>query len=198
MPNGHKIFLRGEAGLNEPDSLPGDVVFVVTQTADEAIKRQGNDLLMMKFPISLKQALCDSEIHVRHLDGRVLLVKREPGVPIAMNSWACIPDEGMPHMGRPFMKGNLYICFDVQMPDFLDDATRAALAKLLTSSDDSELMDTDDAEDVGMTLIGDSDAMNGELQARMRAYKSQASAAYDSDEDDEDGRGAQRVQCAQQ
>lgn len=197
MTNGQKITLRGEAGLSEPGTMPGDIVFLLAQAPNDDWKRQGSDLLLMKFPVSLKQALCDTEFHVRHLDGRILSVTRPEGTCLTADSWVRLPDEGMPIHGRPFMKGNLYIRFEVTMPTLLDATTRAALAKLLPADGESEMMDTDEAEEVKLQEVGATEVLQEELTARMRHFKSQASTAYDSDSEDE-GRGGQRVQCAQQ
>lgn len=88
-PDGHKVVLRGEAGISEPGLEPGDVVFLFRQRKDEDDdwKRAGNDLLLTEYPISLKQALCAPAVHIRHLDGRVIVVKRTPGVPIKPGGW---------------------------------------------------------------------------------------------------------------
>jgi DnaJ homolog subfamily A member 2 len=196
-PDGHKVVLRGEAGVSEPGLEPGDVIFIFTQIKDEDDdwRRQGNDLLLMEYPISLKQALCSTEIHMRHLDGRVIIVRRPPGTFIKPSEWVRVPNEGMPIMGRPFSKGNLYVRFIVTMPEGLSDAATAQLCKLLPDTGESETMDTDDAEEIAMSAVGDAEKLQEELQTRMRAFRQQASA-YDSDE--EEAAGGQRVQCAQQ
>jgi hypothetical protein len=46
-------------------------------------------------------------------------------------------------------------------------------------------------------VYGSVEALQEELRNRTRVGRS-ASAAYDSESDDEGGRGGQRVQCAQQ
>jgi DnaJ homolog subfamily A member 2 len=195
-PDGHKVVLRGEAGITEPGLEPGDVVFLFHQTKDEndSWRRQGNDILLMDFQISLKQALCASELHLRHLDGHVVNMKREPGAPIKPSEWVCIPDEGMPILNRPYSKGNLYVRFTVVMPTTLPQEMLAQIAAMLPDDGESTVMDTDDAEEVKMADVGTADRLQEELQMRMRAYRQQASA-YDSDEEEA---GPQRVQCAQQ
>jgi DnaJ homolog subfamily A member 2 len=195
-PDGHKVVLRGEAGISETGLEPGDVIFIFHQTKDEndSWRRQGNDILLMDFQISLKQALCASELHLRHLDGHVVNMKREPGAPIKPSEWVCIPDEGMPILNRPYSKGNLYVRFTVVMPTTLPQEMLAQIAAMLPDDGESTVMDTDDAEEVKMADVGTADRLQEELQRRMRAYRQQASA-YDSDEEEA---GPQRVQCAQQ
>lgn len=43
-----KIILRGEAGCSEPNTTPGDVVFVLEQKPHKVFKRIGHDLVMDK------------------------------------------------------------------------------------------------------------------------------------------------------
>lgn len=116
MKHGQKIVLRGEAGCTEPGLTPGDVVLVVQQKQHDVFKRiqQANpaDLLLEK-TISLKEALCGCSFEVQHLDGRTLHIKTKEGQVIKPNSFLSVAEEGMPVHGRPFVKGNLYIRFEV-------------------------------------------------------------------------------------
>jgi DnaJ homolog subfamily A member 2 len=198
-PDEHKVVLRGEAGIPEPGVEPGDVVFIFFQekNEDDVIKRQGNDLLIMKYEISLKQALCQSEISIRHLDGRVITIQRPQGSTISPGQWIRVPDEGMPHHGRPFSKGNLYIRFEVVVPPVLSEPDIATLNGMLPDLGASETMDVDDGEEVQLQRVGDNEALQEELVSRLRDYRQQ-SAANDSDDDAMRGHGGQRVQCAQQ
>jgi DnaJ family protein A protein 2 len=116
MKHGQRIVLRGEAGCTEPGLTPGDVVLVVQQKPHDTFKRiqQANpaDLLLEK-TISLKEALCGCSFSVQHLDGRTLHIKTNEGQVIKPNSFMVVQSEGMPVHGRPFVKGNLYVRFEV-------------------------------------------------------------------------------------
>jgi DnaJ family protein A protein 2 len=116
MKHGQKIVLRGEAGCTEPGLSPGDVILVMQQKPHEVFKRiqQANpsDLLLEK-EISLREALCGYSFSVQHLDGRVLHIKTKAGEVIKPNSFMVVTGEGMPVHGRPFVKGNLYVRFEV-------------------------------------------------------------------------------------
>lgn len=116
MKHGQRIVLRGEAGCTEPGLTPGDVVLVVQQKPHEFFKRiqQANpsDLLVEK-TISLKEALCGCSFTIQHLDGRSLHIKTKEGQVIKPNSFQVVAGEGMPVHTRPFVKGNLYIKFEV-------------------------------------------------------------------------------------
>lgn len=195
-PDEHKVILRGEAGVQEPGVEPGDVIFVFIQDKkeDDDIKRQGNDILIMKYEISLKQALCKPAVQIRHLDGRVLTVKRPLGSTISPGQWVRIPEEGMPCHGRPFMKGNLYVRFEVTVPPQLSPSLLSQLMDLLPDDGESETMDVDEAEDVPLQRVGDNETLQEELMPRMRDYRAQNRSM---DDDDDHGHGGQRVQCAQ-
>ena len=84
----------------------------------------------MSKTITLKEALCGFSFPVQHLDGRVLLVKTQPGEIIKPNTTKAIPGEGMPKHRNPFDKGALLIQFTIQMPETLPQATLDILSKV--------------------------------------------------------------------
>ncbi len=205
--HGSKIVLRGEAGCPDPMVAPGDIIFVLEQKPHATFKRIGADLVMER-SISLAEALTGFDFTLPTLEeGRTIRVTHPSGGPVIKpDTWWRVPGEGMPHHGRPFDKGNLYIHFAITFPDVLDaaqvEAVRAALPG--PAAGPSGSMDTDgpggvggggdDLEDCKLHAVGDIEA---ELQARRGAANS---TAYESS-DEEDGRGGpggQRVQCAQQ
>jgi DnaJ family protein A protein 2 len=197
MKNGQKITLRGEAGCNEPGLQPGDVILVLQQKEHDVFTRLPNpsDIVIEKH-ISLKDALCGCSFAVKHLDGRIIKVSSSPGEVIKPNSFKMVPEEGMPVHTRPFLKGNLYIKFEVDFPDSVEADQVAALSQVLPGSSDlNGLMDSDDAEECHMKPVAD---IEEEIKSRARMARSASSNAYDSDDDDDMPRGAQRVQCAQQ
>lgn len=85
-------------------------------------------------------------------------------------------------------QGDLFVKFAVEFPEkgSLDPATCTALAGLLPKSDEPEPEVAEDAEEITITEV-DMDA----VRERARAGRD----AYDSDDEP---RGGQRVQCAQQ
>jgi len=192
MRNGSRITLRGEAGISEPGLQPGDVILVVNEKPHDSFKRVGLDLVMEK-QISLVDALTGLEFSISHLDGRILKVKTPEGSVIKPDTYHVIQDEGMPVHGRPFQKGNMYIHFNVEFPDSLNESECAALRGILPAGpkENGTTMDSDDVEDVTLHFVKDIEA---ELKGRARMGRGHEE---DSD-DDEDGHRGQRVQCAQQ
>ena len=192
MKHNQKITFRGMAD-EKPNMEPGDVVFVVQEKEHELFKRKGADLLITK-TLSLNEALCGFQWMVSHLDGRKIVIQSKPGEVVKPETLGghpymkIVPDEGMPSLGNPFVRGNLYVMFTVEFPNDgeLPRETIEALKKILPGPS----MELDYNED-------DVEVVNLELADVKQFGKGGASVArneYDSDEDD--GRpGA--VQCQQ-
>ncbi|KAF9602660.1 hypothetical protein IFM89_030548 [Coptis chinensis] len=176
----------------QPDTITGDIVFVLQLKEHPKFKRKLDDLFV-EHTLSLTEALCGFQFALTHLDGRQLLIKTNPGEIVKPGQHKAINDEGMPHYQRPFMKGRLYIKFNVEFPDSgvlsLDQCH--TLESILSSRSTSQLsaMELDECEE---TTLND---VNMEEEMRRKQQQKQQEA-YDEDDDDEPG--ASRVQCAQQ
>jgi DnaJ family protein A protein 2 len=131
MRHGQRIPFQGE-GDEAPDIVPGDVVVVLQQQEHDVFKREGPNLFMTK-KISLADALCGTHFAVRHLDGRVLSVKTEPGVVLKQDEVKAVKGEGMPSERSQFERGNLFIRFEVEFPKSgeLSENTLKLLRKIL-------------------------------------------------------------------
>lgn len=62
----------------QPDTVTGDIVFVLQQKEHPKFKRKGDDLFV-EHTLSLTEALCGFQFILTHLDGRHLLIKSQPG-----------------------------------------------------------------------------------------------------------------------
>ncbi|KAK4369595.1 hypothetical protein RND71_013387 [Anisodus tanguticus] len=102
----------------KPDTVTGDIVFVLQQKEHQKFKRKGEDLFV-DHTLTLTEALCGFQFILTHLDGRQLLIKSNPGEVVKPDLFKGINDEGVPIYQRPFMKGKLYIHFLVEFPDSL-------------------------------------------------------------------------------
>ncbi|KAB1199565.1 hypothetical protein CJ030_MR2G020352 [Morella rubra] len=183
---------RGEDVVHplKPDTVTGDIVFVLQQKEHPKFKRKGEDLFV-EHTLSLTEALCGFQFALTHLDGRQLLIKSNPGEVVKPDSFKGINDEGMPVYQRPFMKGKLYIHFTVEFPDSLSPEQVASLEAVLPPRPSTQLtdMELDECEETTLHDVNIEDEMRRKQQA-------QAQEAYE--EDDDMPGGAQRVQCAQQ
>ncbi|KAG9149114.1 hypothetical protein Leryth_010704 [Lithospermum erythrorhizon] len=191
MQHGQKITFPGVAD-EEPDTVTGDIVFVVQLKEHPKFTRKGNDLFV-EHTLSLTEALCGFQFVLSHLDGRQLLIKSMAGEVVKPDQYKAIEDEGMPMHQRPFMKGKLYIHFTVEFPDSLGLEQVKALEAVLPPKPESQLtdMELDECEETTPHDVN--------IEEEMRRKQAQAQQeAYNEDDDDMHGGGAQRVQCAQQ
>lgn len=186
MGNNEKITFKGMSD-EVPKMEPGDINFIIQEKEHELFKRKSADLLAVK-EISLNQALCGFTWKIKHLDGRVLVVKSRPGEIIKpeMNTKEALPfvkvlkEEGMPSRGNPFVKGDLYVMFRVSFPEDneLPEDVVQQLRKLLPQPDEPEEYDPMEVEEVHLN------------SADLRSF-GKGGAAMDSnnahDSDDEEG-----------
>lgn len=188
MVNNQKIVFQGEAD-EAPETVPGDIVFVVQEKEHATFKRKGSDLFLEK-NINLTEALCGVKFTIKHLDKRELLVSTNEGEIIKPGSFKAIYDEGMPTYQQPFTKGRLFIHFNVKFPEpgDLSDDDLKALEKILPARPELSI-NMDNCEECSMTDVDMEQEKKRQAQSRN---------AYDDDDDDDEGGGRQRVQCAQQ
>ncbi|XP_051143147.1 dnaJ protein homolog isoform X2 [Andrographis paniculata] len=191
MKHGQKVTFPGEAD-EAPDTVTGDIVFVLQQKDHPKFKRKDDDLFMVH-TLSLTEALCGFQFILTHLDNRQLLIKSEPGEVIKPDQSKAINDEGMPMYQRPFMKGKLYVQFSVDFPESLSPDQIKAIEAVLPRKPTPKLTNAE-IEECEETTLQD---VNMEEEMRRKQQQQHAQEAYDEDDDDMPG-GAQRVQCAQQ
>ncbi|PVG04354.1 hypothetical protein CPB86DRAFT_747812 [Serendipita vermifera] len=149
MPDQHHIVLQGE-GDQEPEMTPGDVVLVLNCKDHESFERAGSDLLA-HVRITLSEALLGfSRVVLTHLDGRGIHFdsRKSAGSEglkkiYKSGDTVVIRGEGMPiwkkdskaksAMGGKVERGDLFILFEVEMPDeaWLENVDIQALRALL-------------------------------------------------------------------
>ncbi|CAN6477967.1 unnamed protein product [Victoria cruziana] len=94
MQHGQKIVFQGEAD-EAPDTVTGDIVFVLQLKEHSKFKRKLDDLFV-EHSLSLTEALCGFQFALTHLDGRQLLIKSnsgeiiKPGKNCACSVLACL------------------------------------------------------------------------------------------------------------
>ncbi|KAK7277105.1 hypothetical protein RIF29_18255 [Crotalaria pallida] len=196
MRHGQKIIFAAQAD-EAPDTVTGDIVFVLQVKDHPRFKREDDDL-HIDHSLSLTEALCGFQFAITHLDGRQLLIKSNPGEVIKPGQHKAINDEGMPHHNRPFMKGSLYIKFNVDFPEsgFLSPEKCKSLETILPRKTSKHLtaMELDDCEE---TTLRDVNIKEEEMR-RKRQQRYRESYENDNDDDDDDYPSGRRVQCAQQ
>ena len=190
MKHNQRVVFQGEAD-EAPDTVPGDIIFVVQQKEHPVFTRKGDDLFMEK-EISLVEALCGMKMTVDHLDGRQLVISTHEGEVIKPGQFKAVFDEGMPKHTMPFQKGRLFIHFTVKFPapgDLSEDDLKA-LEKILPARPQLSIdMESENVEEVNMHEV------DMEQEKRRREAESRQQSQYESDDE---GGGQPGVQCAQQ
>jgi len=95
MKHGDKIKFTGE-GDQKPGVPPGDVIWIIQQKPHALFTRNG-DHLMVKKKISLAEALTGFQFTIKHLDGRLLLIRSERGQVYRPGDIKGIENEGKNH-----------------------------------------------------------------------------------------------------
>lgn len=131
MRHNQRIIHEGE-GCVIPDSLPGNVFFILKEVDHPVFKRQGDDLFM-KMRLELVEALCGFEKEIKTLDDRRLVVRSPLGNVIQDKGFKCIMAEGMPKYRRPNEKGNLIIQFEVNYPSTIHSSDLPYIEQCLPS-----------------------------------------------------------------
>lgn len=189
MQHGQKIVFQGQAD-EEPDTVTGDIVFVLQLKEHPKFKRKSDDIFV-EHTLSLTEALCGFQFVLTHLDGRQLLIKSNPGEVIKPSQHKAINDEGMPHYQRPFMKGRLYVKFNIEFPDTgvlsPDQCRKLETVLPPRPSNQPTDMELEECEETTMHDVNIEDEMRRKQHQRQQE-------SYDEDEEP----GHQRVQCAQQ
>lgn len=192
MKNNEKITFKG-MGDESPKMEAGDVNFVVQEKPHALFKRKGADLLVVK-TLSLNQAICGFKWEITHLDKRKILISTKPGEVIKPEAEdnkpfvKLVPDEGMPSYGNPFVRGNLYILFQVEFPsDNSLPANTLELLKKILPDPDPEYVPPDDEEDHVEEVF----MQAANVKSFGSGGASMHDSAYDSDE------GESNVQCQQ-
>jgi DnaJ family protein A protein 2 len=173
-----------------PDTITGDIVFVLQLKDHSKFKRKGDDLYV-EHTLNLTEALCGFQFPLTHLDGRQLLIKSSPGEIIKPSQYKAINDEGMPQYQRPFMKGRLYIHFNVEFPESgaLSPEQCKALESILPPRPAGYMtdMELDECEETTLHDVNIEDELR-------RKQQQQQQEAYEEDDEPQ----GHRVQCAQQ
>lgn len=175
----------------QPNTEPGDIVFVLQEKPHAVFKRKHSDLLIQK-EVTLQEALCGYEFLVNHLDGRKILVKSKPGEIIKPEATQgepyikCVEGEGMPKKGTGgFEKGRLFIFFRIVFPEMgaLGPDEIATLKSVLPGPDSAPSYDPDEVEEYTTEQVDIKEFGKRDPNEQ---------GAYDSDEEGERG-----VQCQQ-
>jgi len=127
MADGDEIKFENE-GDEQPDAVPGDLIFKIATEPHKRFVRQG-DNLHTKMNITLLEALVGFSKSFKHLDGhRVTIERSEVTIPGFVQR---VPEEGMPRHNFASEKGDLFVEFWVLFPESVTEDQKAAFKTLL-------------------------------------------------------------------
>jgi len=127
-PEGHRIVFDMEADQS-PDAIPGDVIFTVQTTNHKRFKRNGNDL-EVTVPLTLSQALLGFTKTIKHLDDHAVEL-HESGI-TQHGTRRRIAEEGMPVHNVPSEKGNLFVTYEVELPNYISQEQRKGIESIFS------------------------------------------------------------------
>jgi DnaJ homolog subfamily A member 2 len=204
MQEGQRVTFAGEAD-QAPNTLPGDVIFVIETKEHPRFQRKGDDLFYQA-KIDLVTALTGGSFPIEHLDERFLKVEILPGevikpgtshpqAELTTGEIKVIEGQGMPSY-RHHDFGNLYIKFEIIFPELewgqnISEEAMVALRQILPPSGQLEIPIGANTEE---TVLNTVDPMQ-QRRAEMGTSGARLNGAMDED-DDEAGPGG--VQCASQ
>lgn len=119
VDNGSTVRVTPEAGT--------EMLFRVSVSPDERFRREGPDLYT-DADIPFEQCILGGETQVRTLDGRTIWVKIPANSQNGQN--IRLRGQGMPRLGSPDTKGDLYVTVRPQMPRSLTEEQRELIVKL--------------------------------------------------------------------
>lgn len=211
---GERIVLEGEAD-QQPDQIPGDLVWVLVEEPHEVFNRIGNDL-SAPIEISLAEALCGfSRVVLKHLDGRGIYISHPRGKILRPGQVLKVEGEGMPQH-RSDVKGDLYLVIHVNFPEdgwISDDDAYGSLQKLLPTSvpeiaaeevDEVEYQEDADIEEVRAILppylssLSESRLRNANMTYHAQMGANSGDPRYQAEWEEDDDEGGGTAQCAQQ
>lgn len=180
MKEGQKVILYGESD-EKPGVLPGDILFIIQQQPHKVYKRDGHNLIVKK-KISLTEALTGVASKLETLDKRTLFLRTKQGQIVQPGQVLQVKNEGFPVHKDPFVKGNLYIEFEIEFPKKIPENLFEKLEKILPPKE--KITVTKDMDEVSL------------VEAVFEQETKRGKDSYE--EDDEDERGGQGIQCGQQ
>ena len=130
VAHGSRVRVAGEGGVGISGAASGDLYLRVHLTPHPSFERKGQDL-HVRVPVPVTTAVLGGEVEVPTLRGRPLRLKIPPTT--QQGQVFRLKGQGMPMLGKPAHRGDMYATVNVQLPAHLTKQQRQhyeALAKL--------------------------------------------------------------------
>lgn len=128
----------------EADQIPGyktgDIIINLIENEHPDFQRDGDNLIVIK-NINLYQ-IYDLTFDIKHLDGRILRITKEPGDALHLNeSLRKITGEGMPIYKKPGMFGDLFIRFNIVIPKSIEKDKMESLKDIFSEQTEEPVLE---------------------------------------------------------
>jgi curved DNA-binding protein len=125
---GTRVRMAGEGGPGAAGGAPGDLYLRLNVVSNGRFERRGDDLTVT-VDVGLYTALLGGEVEVPTLSGAVLL-----RIPEGTQNGRTfrLRGQGMPRLGRPEERGDLYAKVNVRLPESLSPRERELFEELRT------------------------------------------------------------------
>ena len=130
VADGSRVRVAGEGEVGISGAASGDLYLRVHLTPHPRFERKGQDL-QVRVPLPVTTAVLGGEVEVPTLRGRPLRLKIPPTT--QQGQVFRLKEQGMPTLGKPAHRGDMYATVNVQLPAHLTKEQRQhyeALAKL--------------------------------------------------------------------
>lgn len=123
VDSGKRIVIHNQGDAGKNGGPAGDLIVILHVEDHEYFQRDGQDLLCA-VPISVTQAILGTQISIKNLDGKSVVLKIPEGT--QHGKVFRIKDEGVPFTNSQ-RKGDLYIKIIVKMPQRISDVQKRLL-----------------------------------------------------------------------
>jgi curved DNA-binding protein len=123
---GSRVRLAGQGEPGQNGAPPGDLYLIVHILPDETFERAGDDL-HMDVPVDLFTAIAGGEIRIPSLERPLILT-----IPPRTNAGRSfrLRGKGMPHLGDPKTRGDLFAMVKLVLPEPLSDQEVSSIRTL--------------------------------------------------------------------
>jgi curved DNA-binding protein len=126
---GSRVRLSGQGEPGQNSGPAGDLYLIVNLLPNDTFEREG-DNLHLEVPVDIFTAIAGGEIHIPTLE-RPLILKIPPRTN-ARRSFR-LRGKGMPHLGDPQTRGDLYALVRLVLPDSLSDQEVNSIRELASA-----------------------------------------------------------------
>jgi curved DNA-binding protein len=139
---GSRVRLKGQAEPGQNGGLAGDLYLVIQVLPNATFERNGDDL-HIEAPVDIFTAIAGGEISVPSLE-RLLILKIPPRTNAGQSFR--LRGKGMPHLGDPKTRGDLFALVRLVLPDPLSEQEVNSIRELVSSRGNTAQSHPDEAK----------------------------------------------------